>query len=178
MCFKILDEIFHIISKAKYDDLCHFDIEDIKIVQKLKFPCLKLDILNQDMQPTAYLKDNRSNSTKFRTQLIELYKNCAMTNINNNLCDAAHILPYSECIGTDRYDINNGILLCKNMHAAFDKNYFTIDETTCKVKILYDNFHDINIDELDLEKNKDTYIKQLDNPRSKEFLYKRNNKID
>lgn len=97
-----------------------------------------------------------------------------MTNINHNLCDAAHILPYSNCDYNEKYDTHNGILLSKNMHAAFDKNYFTIDENTCRVVILYDNINNIITKDLELDEINNKYISELNNTQSKYFLNKRN----
>ena len=42
------------------------------------------------------------------------------------MLDAAHIQPYSKCINQiEKYDINNGILMCRNHHRLFDAGYFT-----------------------------------------------------
>ena len=68
---------------------------------------------------------SRSKQILFRKALIDKYSKCAITDIHPNLCDACHIIPYSV---SNNYDVNNGILLSKNMHAAFDRKYFTIDE--------------------------------------------------
>jgi predicted restriction endonuclease len=169
MHFTKLDDIYHIIYNSNFGALSEFDIEDVNIVQKLKFP--KLDL-------NKYLTTIRSRSTQFRTKIIETYNNCALTNINNTLCDAAHILPYCDCNDIEKYDTHNGILLSKNMHSAFDKNYFKIDEHTCRVVILYDHIRYINIADLELDTINNKYIPQLDNAKSKYFLSKRNNKIE
>ena len=67
------------------------------------------------------------------------------------------------------------------MHKAFDRNFFTIDEKTCKVKILEENLKkidsDFDLSDFGLEKVKDKYIKLLDNEESKKFLEKRNQKL-
>ena len=90
------------------------------------------------------------------------------------------------------------------MHKAFDRNLFTIDENTCKVKILEENILKINknnnknnidnkninnkdninnknikinLEEYGLDKIKDKYIFTLDNEESKKYLKKRNELI-
>ena len=113
---------------------------------------------------------NRSKQILFRKALIDKYSKCAITDIHPNLCDACHIIPYSV---SNNYDVNNGILLSKNMHAAFDRKYFTIDENTCQLKILYHNIQEDRIEDLenlDLEKYNGVYVPQLDNIESRTYL--------
>ena len=94
--------------------------------------------------------------------------------INSSLCDAAHILPYASCNNKkDKYNVNNGILLSATLHKAYDKNYFIINENSCKIEILYNNLKKDNIKELSeigLEGFEGHYIEELDNPEGKKFL--------
>lgn len=127
-------------------------------------------------------KRNRTGQRKFRDDLIKKFKKCPLDNLNASLCEAAHILPYSNCKNKkEKYDINNGILLSCNMHKAFDRNLFTFDEKTCKVKILEDNIFKLdktkNLKEFGLEKIKDKYISELDNKITKDYIKRRNKKI-
>ena len=136
-------------------------------------------------------KRDRNGQKGFRDKLIKKYQKCPLDNINYTLCDAAHILPHSECDNIlDAYNVNNGILLSSTMHKAFDRNLFTIDENTCKVKILEENILKIdnkdtkdtkdikiNLEEYGLDKIKDKYIFTLDNVESKKYLKKRNANI-
>ena len=148
-------------------------------------------------------KRDRNGQKGFRDKLIKKYQKCPLDNINYTLCDAAHILPHSECDNKlDAYNVNNGILLSSTMHKAFDRNLFTIDENTCKVKILEENILKINknnnknninninnkdnkdninikinLEEYGLDKIKDKYIFTLDNEESKKYLNKRNELI-
>lgn len=41
---------------------------------------------------------------------------------------ASHIKAFAECNSSEAYDINNGLLLCANADALFDKYLITIDE--------------------------------------------------
>jgi len=41
---------------------------------------------------------------------------------------ASHIKAFKECSSSEAYDINNGLLLCANADALFDKHLITIDE--------------------------------------------------
>ena len=73
----------------------------------------------------------------FRKKLLEAYGNkCALTKkyciINEkNLLEAAHIIPVSK---GGAYEISNGILMTRNLHAAFDAGIFCIDN---EYKLIY-----------------------------------------
>lgn len=61
--------------------------------------------------------------TLFRKGLLEAYGGkCAICEIAvEDILDAAHIKPWSVCVGDEGGELNNGILLCKNHHHAFDR---------------------------------------------------------
>tara|TARA_B100000242_G_C43004130_1_gene466546 strand:- start:89 stop:1147 length:1059 start_codon:yes stop_codon:yes gene_type:complete len=75
-----------------------------------------------------------NNQTKFRFDVIKRYGlKCALCNIeNNNLLDAAHIIPV-DSNGSD--DPRNGLILCKNHHAAFDKSLFKINPNDFSINL-------------------------------------------
>ena len=87
-----------------------------------------------------------NNQTKFRFDVLKRYgSKCALCNIDNkHLVDAAHIIPVDED-GTD--DPRNGLILCKNHHAAFDRNLFKINPDNFSINT-EDN--KINISEINL----------------------------
>jgi len=69
-------------------------------------------------------------SAYFKTRMLGLYKNtCAMSRMHvdppKSLLQACHIEPHSVA-GNDR--VTNGIVLCANLHAAFDAGYIGISE--------------------------------------------------
>ena len=114
--------------------------------------------------------------------MIKKFKVCPLDNLHPSLCEAAYILPHGMLKKSkNKFDINNGILLSCNMHKAFDRHLFTIDEDNCKVKILEDNVLKLqdnqkilNLKEFGLDKIENKYISLLDNEKSKKFLKKRN----
>lgn len=59
---------------------------------------------------------------------------CPFTYISANFDDvgtiyrASHIKGYSECQESEKYDLNNGLLLIANADALFDKHFITVDE--------------------------------------------------
>lgn len=113
----------------------------------------------------------------YREKLIEKFEKCPITKTHYKLCEACHILPYHKAKKKDKFDTYNGILLSSTLHKAFDRNYFTIDEKTCKTKILNENLEkdDISKKEIEFIVKENIYIKELDNDESKYFLKKRNN---
>jgi hypothetical protein len=71
-------------------------------------------------------RDEREGRENFRKNCIEKYKKCIITDVFYKECDACHIIPYS--IGLNNVD--NSILLVKNLHGLFDDGYWTIDPIT------------------------------------------------
>lgn len=87
-----------------------------------------------------------NNQPKFRVDVFKRYgSKCALCNIENkNILDAAHIIPVEEN-GTD--DPRNGIVLCKNHHAAFDEGLFEISLPSFLIHTTHEN---LNISEQSL----------------------------
>lgn len=170
MEFQMLDQIYNHIKNDRLNNLVQFNQLDIDLVLKLRFP-------NKILETKKQLCEYRIHGKEFRTHSINRFKVCAITGIDHNICEAAHILPYCKCSPHEKYDNFNCILLSANMHKSFDKNYFTIDPLTAKIKIMFDNLRKDNIDllaELGLDGIDGMYIKQLDNPVSKNYLERRN----
>lgn len=74
------------------------------------------------------LCEERDGQNKFRENLILRDKNCLVTFDNYEICEACHIVPYSE---TKSFDISNGLLLNRCLHKMFDKYMWSIDENDC-----------------------------------------------
>lgn len=66
----------------------------------------------------------RDRQNEFRQNLILRDKKCLITGDNENICEACHIVPYSE---TKSFDISNGILLNRCFHKMFDDYLFSIN---------------------------------------------------
>jgi predicted restriction endonuclease len=110
--------------------LANHDIREIEQIFDIEF-----DIV-LDIEDIKKPKNDRQD-TKFRESVRNMYDNkCMITGMDVVICDVAHILEYSKCMTVnERYDIYNGLLLSKNMHALFDKYYFSIDPETSRIKI-------------------------------------------
>ena len=71
----------------------------------------------------------RPEQRKFRSDLLKSIGNkCPITGISDDfLLEACHIKPYNKCTPKERKDINNGLLLCPNLHVVFDLGYISFD---------------------------------------------------
>lgn len=170
MEFQILDKIYNHIKNDELNLLLNFDLKNIDLVLKLRFP-------NKNLETKQRVCELRTHSKEFRINSINKFKKCAISGIDYNICEAAHILPYCKCKDYEKNDINNSILLSANMHKSFDKNYFTVDPLTSKIKIMFENLNKDNINclnELGLDGIDGMYIPGLDNPQSKHYLERRN----
>jgi putative restriction endonuclease len=65
----------------------------------------------------------------FRSALLRAYGNrCAVCSIDHPaLLEAAHLKPWNIATAAERVDVRNGILLCRNHHAAFDRGLWRIE---------------------------------------------------
>lgn len=101
----------------------------------------------------------------YREGIINRYKKCIITGMSINVCEAAHIIPFSESDKDNNFNIDNGLLLNATLHKLFDKYHLSINPITLCVEInkksedyehikSYNNHH-INI----LKEYKDTITK-------------------
>ena len=77
--------------------------------------------------------NKRTGQELFRKKLIERYKVCIITGSNAIVCQACHIIPYSESNKEDIYNIDNGLLMTYNLHVLFDNKDVIIDPITLKL---------------------------------------------
>ena len=114
-------------------------------------------------------REKRSD-TKFRKLVKERYNNCCMiTQKIPEVCEVAHIYPHSESNLNDKYDIDNGILLCKDLHTLFDHSQFhmKINPDTHSIELseyIMNNFsmseyHKYNNKKINLTQNNIKYLK-------------------
>lgn len=83
------------------------------------------------MERTEMIKklcEQRQGQNEFRKKLILRDKKCLITGDNHEICEAAHIIPYSE---SRSFDIANGLLLNRCLHVMFDKYLWTINSSEC-----------------------------------------------
>jgi ParB/RepB/Spo0J family partition protein len=70
----------------------------------------------------------------FRNEIIKRFKTCIVSGLTYEVCEAAHIVPFSEC---NNFNIDNGLLLNSILHSLFDKYYWSINPETLCLEIFY-----------------------------------------
>lgn len=71
---------------------------------------------------------SRVGQGKFRDQLVDYWKKCAVTEAECvPLLKASHIKPWRDANNEERLDPHNGLLLSPTIDAAFDAGYITFD---------------------------------------------------
>ncbi len=56
------------------------------------------------------------------------YKKCFVEKLAYPVLIASHIKPYRDCISSEQFDTENGLLLSKNFDSLFDLGYITFDD--------------------------------------------------
>lgn len=70
----------------------------------------------------------RIGQAKFRSELIEKWKKCSVSNVSNIfLLKASHIKPWRDSSNFERLDPNNGLLLNPSLDHLFDTGLITFD---------------------------------------------------
>jgi predicted restriction endonuclease len=106
-----------------YDESCKELFED-----ELFFLTEQFGISMNTNEINTYRKDDWSDDVK------DLYEyTCIISGeTNKTYLDACHILELRDCVN---FDINNGIVLTKNLHSQFDNYEWCINPDTKKVEV-------------------------------------------
>jgi predicted restriction endonuclease len=71
----------------------------------------------------------RIGQSVFKKALLAVEKKCRLCGVSNErLLVASHIKPWGQSNHKERLDVNNGLLLCPNHDALFDKGYISFDK--------------------------------------------------
>jgi len=149
------------------------DYKDVYLHLIKKYKPTYVSMLLYDKYGYVYeendLSSDRSNyQQKFRNDLIKRYKKCIISCNHPDICQASHIIPYSDPCLLNKYDIDNGLLLSNELHTLFDRKDLIINPETLIVKInekyLIDNnmLNIYNGKKINVELNSKTieYLKQ------------------
>jgi hypothetical protein len=71
----------------------------------------------------------------FRKAIINRYKKCIISDMDEIVCEAAHIKSFTECNDEEKFNFNNGILLNSILHKLFDNYFITINPNSLNVEI-------------------------------------------
>jgi hypothetical protein len=85
---------------------------------------------------------NNQKQHEFRNKLIETYGGkCIISNVKKPI-EACHIIPFSKC---ENFDVDNGLLMNRNLHSLFDSFDISINPKTLCVELLDDKDDDYEI---------------------------------
>jgi hypothetical protein len=85
--------------------------------------------LNKSTETEAIVK-SRVGQGRFRKQLIDYWKGCAVSGCKNTiLLKASHIKPWAKSSNQERLDVHNGLLLIPGLDTAFDAGLITFSST-------------------------------------------------
>lgn len=118
-----LDDLF-IRLCDKYSSDESNNINSIKFVLLDRFN-YKPEYQNENIKK---LCEEREGQNKFRQELIIRDGKCLITGDNPEICEACHIIPYSEI---KSFDIANGLLLNRCFHKMFDNYLLSINSSDC-----------------------------------------------
>ena len=93
---------------------------------------LEKELINQktisNTEKEQVIKSRIGHST-FKEKLLRRECKCAICGVTNkSFLIASHIKPWSKSNNAERLDVNNGLLLCPNHDALFDKGYISFDK--------------------------------------------------
>jgi hypothetical protein len=72
---------------------------------------------------------SRIGQSAFKKALLAIEKKCRICGVTDErFLIASHIKPWSQSNNQERLDVNNGLLLCPNHDALFDKGYISFDD--------------------------------------------------
>jgi len=119
------------------------------------------------------------NDDEFRKAVKDKYKTCIICDIYDcykSSYQVAHIFDFSKCeTEEEKYDVNNGILLCSNMHNYFDDLdlKFVVDDECNDNNLVKISFCDTMCDHIFYKKYNGKKI--LFNKENIEYIKKKNN---
>ncbi|WP_051890210.1 HNH endonuclease [Chryseobacterium vrystaatense] len=107
---------------------------------------------------------SRIGQGKFREELIELWKGCAISKFDDSkFLIASHIKPWKKSTNQEKIDKYNGLLLLPTYDKLFDLGFISFDDSgKIIISKLLNNFDKLNIDNdiiIDITNNNKKYLK-------------------
>lgn len=128
----------------------------------------QINQINNDKTLTNLEKESiilsRIGQGKFREELIELWKGCAISKFEDSkFLIASHIKPWKKSTNQEKIDKYNGLLLLPTYDKLFDLGYISFDDNgKIIISNLLNNFEKLNIDNsiiIDIKNNNKKYLK-------------------
>jgi len=125
-----------------YDEVIKFgnlDMDKIYDILVKKYNESKVNFIMYDIfkyvPPTKQNYEKRRDQKTFRKNLIKRYRGCIITDTDEEICEACHIIPFSKCLEVDKYNVNNGLLLRRDLHTLFDNGNLKINHQTSIIEL-------------------------------------------
>jgi putative restriction endonuclease len=100
------------------------DINTIEALEKELESTISLDQTEKEL-----IVKSRIGQTIFKKALLKQGGKCALCGVTDvRFLIASHIKQWSQSDNVERLDVNNGLLLCPNHDALFDKGYISFDD--------------------------------------------------
>ncbi|MEW4108339.1 HNH endonuclease [Bacillus thuringiensis] len=122
--------LFKLIEKKNGYTRDEFQIEDKGEEQFIKKFEKYLDspIVLEKTERELIIK-SRIGQSAFKKALLAIERKCRLCEVTDErFLIASHIKPWSQSNNQERLDVNNGLLLCPNHDALFDKGYISFDK--------------------------------------------------
>lgn len=126
------DEIYDIKNKEEkaikleefiYDSLSKYNKNKVMYFIKQLFD-IKIQFIDEENKTENTQNKICRNDAEFKKEVNDLYKTCIICDIDEchkSAYEVAHIWDFAKCDSLEsKYDVNNGLLLCANMHKYFD----------------------------------------------------------
>jgi predicted restriction endonuclease len=106
-----------------YDSLSKYNKNKVMYFIKQLFN-IEIQFIKEDSKTEKTQNKICRNDDEFKKAVHSLYKTCIICNegdCHKSAYEIAHIWDFANCDSLEsKYDVNNGILLCANMHKYFD----------------------------------------------------------
>ncbi|MEH7200759.1 HNH endonuclease [Priestia megaterium] len=107
-------------------------LEKVNPLHNTSFLKLQKDLETQivlDKTEKDWVVKARIGQSIFKRTLLAIEKKCRLCGVSDErLLVASHIKPWSKSNNRERLDVNNGLLLCPNHDALFDKGHISFDK--------------------------------------------------
>jgi len=118
-------EATNLVLRRKFQIEDNLQLEDVKQIENELNSIITLEKTEKET-----IIKSRIGQSAFKKALLTIEKKCRLCGVRDErFLVASHIKPWSESNNQERLDVNNGLLLCPNHDALFDKRYISFDET-------------------------------------------------
>lgn len=107
------------------------DIEEIAVDDSMinVLATINTDTIELTKTEKEQIIKSRIGQSAFKKALLAIEKKCNLCGVSDErFLIASHIKPWSQSNNQERLDVNNGLLLCPNHDALFDRGYISFDD--------------------------------------------------